>query len=439
MTYAPDFMEKLVSLAKRRGFVFPSAEIYGGVASVWDFGPLGALLKQNIRREWLQRFVLRRSDIVPIESAILTKPKVLQASGHVAGFTDPLVECTICHERYRADHPVPKAKDHEHQLTEAKQFNLMFKTHAGPVETDQNMVYLRPETAQGMFVNFKLVGEAMRLKPPFGIAQVGKAFRNEITPGNFIFRTREFEQGEIEFFVPEAEADQWFEVWVKEWQQFFADFGLSGDRVRTRQHEQDELAHYSKATSDIEYEFPFGWSELAGIANRTDFDLKQHIEHSGEDLSWFDEETKSRFVPYVIEPTMGIDRAALAFLVHGLSISDGSDGREAGETVLKLHPRLAPVSAAVFPLMKKDGLSELAEEVATTLRKADIGYIQYDASGSIGKRYRRHDEIGTPFCVTVDFDSKEKGTVTVRDRDTLQQETIKIDELVGYLTQRRAL
>ena len=434
--YPDGFMETLVSLAKRRGFVFPSGEIYGGVASVWDFGPLGALLKMNVRREWMKRFVFQRSDILPIESAILTKREVLQASGHEKGFTDPLVECTVCHERYRADHEVPAAKDHQHQLTEAKQFNLMFSTHAGPVESEKNLVYLRPETAQGMFVNFKLVQESMRQKPPFGIAQVGKSFRNEITPGNFIFRTREFEQGEIEFFVPPADANEWYEKWVGEWQQFFSNYGLSGERVRTRTHEQDELAHYSAGTKDIEYEFPFGWSELAGIANRTDFDLKQHIEHSGQDLSFFDEESKSRYVPFVIEPTLGIDRAALAFLVHALTISDGTDGREAGEVVLKLHPRLAPVTAAVFPLVKKDGLPEIANEVIDALRAANLGYIQYDASGSIGKRYRRHDEIGTPFCITVDGQSKEDQTVTVRHRDTLKQDRVKLDELVSYLTEQ---
>ena len=436
MNYPENFMETLVSLAKRRGFVFPSAEIYGGVASVWDFGPLGALLKMNVRREWMKRFVYQRNDILPIESAILTKREVLRASGHEGGFTDPLVECTICHERYRADHEVPAAKDHQHQLTEAKQFNLMFRTHAGPVESENNLVYLRPETAQGMFVNFKLVQESMRQKPPFGIAQVGKSFRNEITPGNFIFRTREFEQGEIEFFVPPADAGKWYEKWVGEWEKFFADFGLSGERVRTRTHEQEELAHYSAGTKDIEYEFPFGWSELAGIANRTDFDLKQHIEHSGQDLSFFDEETKSRFVPFVIEPTLGIDRAALAFLVHALTISDGTDGREAGEVVLKLDPRLAPVTAAVFPLVKKDGMPEIAQEVIDQLRAANIGYVQYDASGSIGKRYRRHDEIGTPFCITIDGQTKEDQTVTVRHRDTLKQDRIKIDELANYLKEQ---
>jgi len=432
-TYPDNFMDQLVSLAKRRGFVFPSAEIYGGVASVWDFGPLGTLLKTNVRREWMRRFVYERSDIVPIESAILTKRQVLQASGHEGGFTDPLVECTVCHERFRADHDVPAAKDHTHQLTEAKQFNLMFRTHAGPVESDANMVYLRPETAQGMFVNFKLVADSMRMRPPFGIAQIGKSFRNEITPGNFIFRTREFKQGEIEFFVPPADADLWFKTWVEHWQEFFGHYGLTGDRIHLRAHESSELAHYSTATSDIEYEFPFGWSELAGIANRTDFDLKQHMDHSKQDLRWFDEATGEHVTPYVIEPTLGIDRAALAFLVHAFHVSDGTDGREAGEMVLKLHPRLAPVTAAVFPLVKKDGLPEIAETVMAKLRAANLGYVQYDASGSIGKRYRRHDEIGTPFCITVDGDSKTNHTVTVRHRDTLKQDIVAIDELVTYL------
>lgn len=428
-------MDTLVSLAKRRGFVFPSAEIYGGLGAVYDYGPLGTLMKQNLRKLWMGRFVTSRPDIVPIESALLTNREVLVASGHEGGFTDPLVECRLCHERYRADHAIPKAKDHEHDLTEAKPFNLMFKTYAGPVEESANLVYLRPETAQGMFVNFKLISEAMRLRPPFGIAQNGKAFRNEITTGNFIFRLREFEQAEIEYFVPPAEADTYFSDWVDAWKQFFADVGLTGERVRLREHGADELAHYAKGATDIEYEFPFGWSELAGVANRTDFDLKQHIEHSTKDLSWFDEETKERMVPYVIEPTLGIDRLMLALLVHALHISDGTDGREAGEMVLKLHPKVAPVTAAVFPLVKKDGLPEIAQEIVETLRTSGIGYIQYDPSGSIGRRYRRQDEIGTPFCITIDGDSKTDGTVTVRHRDTLKQERVAKAELAAYLRQ----
>lgn len=431
--YPDNFMETLVSLCKRRGFIFPSAEIYGGLGGVYDFGPLGALMKQNLKRFWTERFVTSRGDIVPVESALLTRPEVLRASGHESGFSDPLVECTICHARFRADHEIPTAKDHEHVLTEAKQFNLMFKTHVGPAEETSNMVYLRPETAQGMFVNFKLIADAMRLKPPFGIAQIGKAFRNEITFGNFTFRVREFEQAEIEYFVPPMSADLLFADWVESWRKFFADLGLEGERIRLRQISREDLAHYASAATDVEYEFPFGWSELAGIANRTDFDLKQHIEHSGKDLSWFDEESKERMVPYVIEPTLGIDRLLLALLVHGLQISDGTDGREAGEMILRLHPRIAPVTVAVFPLVKKEGLPELAREVASQLRRAGIGYIQYDESGSIGRRYRRQDEIGTPFCITIDFDSKEDRMVTVRHRDTLKQERISIEDLVSAL------
>lgn len=433
MQYPENFMETLVSLCKRRGFVFPSSEIYGGLGAVWDYGPLGTLMKQNLRREWQRQFVLGRENIVPIESSILTKREVLVASGHEAGFSDPLAECRVCHERFRTDHPIPQGKDHEHDLTEAKPFNLMFKTHAGPVEESATMVYLRPETAQGMFVNFKLVADALRLKPPFGIAQIGKAFRNEITVGNFIFRLREFEQAEIEYFVPPADADTHFDQWVTAWEQFFAQYGLSGERVRLRKHGANELSHYSAGTTDIEYEFPFGWSELAGIANRTDYDLKQHAEHSGKDLHWFDEATKTKFLPYVIEPTLGIDRAILAFLVHALTISDGSDGREAGEMVLKLHPRLAPVTAAVFPLVKKDKLPAIAHEIVAELKQAGLGFIQYDETASIGRRYRRHDEIGTPFCITVDFDGLEDETVTVRHRDTLKQERVKRSELAAYL------
>ena len=432
--YSENFMETLVSLAKRRGFVFPSAEIYGGLAAVHDYGPLGALMKQNLRKLWLERFVQGRGDIVPIETSILTRREVLQASGHEAGFSDPLAECKICHQRFRTDHDIPVAKDHDHQLTEAKAFNLMFKTHAGPIEDAGNLVYLRPETAQGMFTNFKLTMEALRLKPPFGIAQIGKNFRNEITTGNFIFRMRELEIAELEYFVLPADAQRFNQEWVREWTNFFADLGLAGDRFRVRELAADERAHYAVSNTDFEYEFPFGWGEIAGVANRTDYDLQNHIKHSGEDLSWFDEETKTRIVPHVIEPTLGLDRLLMTLMVHGLTISDGTDGREVGEMVLKLHPRVAPVTAAVFPLVKKDGLAEIADEITNDLRAADIGYVQYDASGSIGKRYRRHDEIGTPFCITVDFQTKEDNTVTVRHRDTLQQDRIHRTELVSYLS-----
>ncbi len=433
MQYPENFMEQLVSLAKRRGFVFPSADIYGGLAAVWDYGPLGSLMKQNIRRAWLQRFVLSQPNIVPLEAAILTKREVLKASGHETGFSDPLVECTICHERFRADHPIPAGKGHEHRLTEAKQFNLMFKTHAGPVEESADLVYLRPETAQGMFVNFKLVAEALRLKPPFGIAQIGKAFRNEITVGNFIFRLRELEQAEMEYFVKPGTDEAIFDEWKDAMPAFFEALGVTTDRMRLYEHPKEKLSHYSKRTVDLEYEFPFGWGEVWGCANRTDFDLKQHMEHSGKDLRWFDEETKEKYVPYVIEPALGLDRALLMLLVDAFHVSDGTDGREAGESVLKLHPRIAPVTAAVFPLVKKERLPGIAHEIVSALREAGIGYVQYDESGSIGRRYRRQDEIGTPWCITVDFDSQSDQTVTLRHRDTLEQERISIADLPAKL------
>lgn len=436
--YSENFMEILVSLAKRRGFVFPSAEIYGGLGAVWDYGPLGALMKQNLRTLWLERFIYSRQDVIPIEASILTNRKVLQASGHEKGFSDSLVECRICHERFRSDHEIPQAKDHKHDLTKAKQFNIMFKTYAGPIENEGNLVYLRPETAQGMFTNFKLVADALRLHPPFGIAQIGKNFRNEITTGHFIFRLRELEIAELEYYVLPEDAARWNDVWVKEWQTFFADLGLSGDKVRIRILEADERAHYAASNMDFEYEFPFGWGEFAGVANRTDYDLKNHIEHSGKDLTWFNEEAKEKIIPYVIEPTLGLDRLLMALLVQGLMISDGTDGREAGEMVLKLHPRVAPITVAVFPLVKKEGLAELAGEIAMELRTSRIGYIQTDESGSIGRRYRRQDEIGTPFCVTVDFQTKEDGTVTIRQRDTLKQERVHRTELAVKLKESLA-
>lgn len=429
-------MDNLVSLAKRRGFVFPSSEIYGGLNAVWDYGPLGALMRNNIRREWMKRFVFERNDIVPIESSILTKREVLVASGHEAGFSDPLVECKICHERFRADHKIPTSKNHEHDLTKPKQFNMMFKTHIGPVEDKGNIVYLRPETAQGMFTNFKLVADSMRMKLPFGIAQIGKNFRNEITTGNFIFRLRELEIAEIEYFVKPNEADKYFELWSKEWLKFYADLGVEGERIRLKKIDKNEVAHYSAGTSDIEYNFPQGWSELAGIANRTDYDLKNHIKHSSKDLTWFDEETKEKITPYVIEPTLGIDRLFLVLLVHGFSESDGTDGRTKNEVTLKLHPKVAPVTVAVFPLVKKGGLAEKAQEIRNNLASSGIGFIQYDESGSIGRRYRRQDEIGTPWCVTVDFESLEDEAVTIRDRDTLKQERVKILDLTEYFKQK---
>ncbi len=451
-------MDKIVALCKRRGFIFPSSEIYGGVGSTYDFGHYGVLLKGNVKNEWWRAMVGQRDDIVALDSAILQHPRVWEASGHLAGFTDPLVDCKTCGQRFRADHlgELPcgrKPSKHpgetdECDLTEARDFNLMFETTIGPVKESGSVAYLRPETAQGIFINFKNVLQFSRKKPPFGIAQVGKSFRNEITPGNFIFRTREFEQMEMEFFAPPDEAQKWFEHWLAERMSWYTTLGLRPDHLRLRAHDPDELSHYSSGTSDVEYLFPIGWSELEGIANRGDFDLKQHAEFSGEKLEYFDPETKERYIPHVIEPAAGADRATLAFLVdaydeevvQSASAEDGSaeKGGKPPETrtVLRLHPRLAPVKVAVMPLVKKDGQPELAREIYEDLR----GRMQseYDEGGSIGKRYRRQDEIGTPWGVTVDHQSIEDGTVTLRDRDSLAQDRIEIEELPGELEKRLA-
>jgi len=423
-------MEEIVSLCKRRGFVFQSSEIYGGTGSVWDFGPMGVLLKNNIKALWWQAMVQERDDVVGLDSAILTKREVLQASGHEQGFSDPLVECKICHERFRADHQnviddhfkeKHKGDDVASNLTSAQEFNLMFKTFMGVIDNENNLAYLRPETAQGIFINYKQVMETSRLKLPFGIAQIGKSFRNEITPGNFIFRTREFEQMEMEYFVKPDEAEKHFEGWTASRLKWYQDLGINEKKLRLREHEQSELAHYANRAQDVEYEFPFGWSELEGIANRGDFDLKTHEKHSGKDLQYFDEVTREKFHPYVIEPAAGVDRATLAFIV------DSYQHREGGDVVLKLHPKLAPIKVAVFPLVNKDRLPQVAKDICTDLRK--LFMVQYDASGSVGRRYRRQDEIGTPWCVTVDFDSLEDNTVTVRDRDTMEQTRVKIIDL----------
>jgi glycyl-tRNA synthetase len=435
-------MDKVVALCKRRGFIFPSSEIYGGLGSTYDYGHYGVLLKTNVKNAWWQS-MLSRDDIVALDSAILQHPKVWEASGHVGGFTDPMVDCKTCGRRFRADHledlQCPQ-KPSKHpgegpdcELTEAREFNLMFETTVGPVKDSGSVAYLRPETAQGIFINFKNVLQFARKKPPFGIAQVGKSFRNEITPGNFIFRTREFEQMEMEFFVPPAEADQWYRYWIDERERWYTDLGLRPDHLMVRPHESDELSHYSSGTSDIEYLFPIGWSELEGIANRGNFDLTAHAEHSGEKLEYFDQGSGERYVPHVIEPAAGADRATLAFLV------DAYDEEEvAGETrtLLKLHPRLAPVKAAILPLVRKDGQPELAREVHAAL--SPLMQTEYDEGGSIGKRYRRQDEIGTPWCVTIDHESLENRTVTVRDRDSLAQERIAIDELPALLATRLA-
>jgi glycyl-tRNA synthetase len=434
-------MEKIVALCKRRGFIFPSSEIYGGVGSTYDFGHYGALLKGNVKAEWWRAMLQEREDVVALDSAILQHPRVWEASGHLAGFTDPLVDCKTCGQRFRADHlgDLPcgrKPSKHPGEtddcdLTEARDFNLMFETTIGPVKESGATAYLRPETAQGIFINFKNVLQFSRKKPPFGIAQVGKSFRNEITPGNFIFRTREFEQMEMEFFVPPGEAQRWFEHWLDERMHWYVELGLRPDHLRLRAHDSDELSHYSSGTSDVEYLFPIGWSELEGIANRGDFDLTQHAKFSGEKLEYFDPESKERYVPHVIEPAAGADRATLAFLV------DAYDEEEiAGETrtVLRFHPRIAPVKVAVMPLVKKDDQPELARTIYEDLR----GRMQaeYDEGGSIGKRYRRQDEIGTPWGVTVDHQSLDDGTVTLRDRDSLAQDRIEIEQLAGELEKR---
>ena len=434
-------MDKIVALCKRRGFIFPSSEIYGGIGSTYDYGHYGVLLKTNVKNAWWRAMLQERDDVVALDSAILQHPRVWEASGHVGGFTDPLVDCKTCGQRFRADHldqlecpqkPSRHPGEAEQcELTEARQFNLMFETTVGPVKDSGSIAYLRPETAQGIFINFKNVLQFSRKKPPFGIAQVGKSFRNEITPGNFIFRTREFEQMEMEFFVPPDDGERWYEFWKQARFDWYVELGIRPDQLRLREHEADELSHYSSGTADVEYLFPIGWSELEGIANRTDFDLKAHTEHSGQALEYFDGQTKERYVPHVIEPAAGADRATLAFLVDAYE-EELVEGEP--RTVLKLHPRLAPVKVAVLPLVKKDGQPEVAHEIRDALK----GRLQteYDEGGSIGKRYRRQDEIGTPFCVTVDHQTLEDRTVTVRDRDSLEQERLPIDGLAEALVER---
>ena len=434
-------MEKIVSLCKRRGFVFPSSEIYGGLGSTYDYGHYGVLLKQNVKGEWWRAMLQERDDIVALDAAILMHPRTWEASGHLAGFTDPLVDCRTCKLRFRADHleqsacgRKPSKKPGETpdcDLTDARDFNLMFETTLGPVKEDGTTVYLRPETAQGIFVNFKNYLQFSRKKPPFGIAQIGKSFRNEITPGNFVFRTREFEQMEMEYFVPPDEAPTWFEHWLEQRMSWYTGLGLRPDHLRLRAHAEDELSHYSSATSDVEYLFPIGWSELEGVANRGDFDLSRHAEFSGQKLEYVDTASGERYVPHVIEPAAGADRAALAFLVDAYDEEDvGGEPR----TVLRLHPRLAPVKVAVLPLVKKDGQPEVAAQIHRELRARMSA--EYDEGGAIGRRYRRQDEIGTPFGVTVDHQTLEDRTVTVRERDSLEQERVPIAELGDRLERR---
>ena len=439
-------MDKIVSLCKRRGFIFQSSEIYGGLGSTWDYGPAGAELKRNVKEAWWRSVVWERDDMVGLDAAILMHPKVWEASGHVEGFTDPLVECKACHQRFRADHlkdqTCPECGGTE--FTDSRMFNLMLKTFLGPVEDTAHAVYLRPETAQGIFVNFDNVLTSSRRKLPFGIAQIGKAFRNEITPGNFIFRTREFEQMEIEYFVKPGTDEEWHQQWRQDRLQWYVKLGVREENLRLRRHEKGELAHYAKECHDIEYRFPWGWAELEGIANRADFDLKAHSEHSGTHLTYYDEETKEHIVPYVIEPSGGVDRATLAFLIDAYDEVPDPGSREV-RTVLHLHPALAPVKVAVLPLSRNERLVPLAREVYELLRGRSSpgpgirGMVQYDDAQSIGRRYRRQDELGTPFCVTVDFDSLEDHAATIRDRDTMEQVRVPIAELAGELVKRLAL
>ncbi len=423
-------LDQIVNLCKRRGFVYPSSEIYGGFRSSYDYGPLGSLMLRNVKDAWVRAMVQQRDDVVLIDASILAPPQVWEASGHLSNFSDPLVDCTKCKQRFREDHledantcPNCKAVG---SFTAARAFNLMFKTYAGPIEGAGAEVYLRPETAQGMFLNFSNVLQTSRKKPPFGIAQVGKSFRNEITPGNFIFRTREFEQMEMEFFVPPAESLQWYEYWCAERLNWYINLGIPAEMLMMRPHAADELSHYSAGTSDIEFMFPWGWGELEGIAQRTDYDLKQHAAHSGQKLDYFDQATNERYVPYVIEPAAGATRAMAAFLLA--AYDEDVVGGES-RTVLRLHPRLSPYKIAVLPLSKKDTLTPLAREIFRTLSEDYM--VDYDETQAIGRRYRRQDEIGTPLCVTVDFDSLEDRAVTVRSRDTTEQVRVPIDQLLS--------
>lgn len=456
---ADNKMDNIVNLCKRRGIVFPSSEIYGGIGSTWDYGPIGVLLKNNVKSEWWKTVVQMRDDMAGLDAAILMHPDTWKASGHVDSFNDPMVDCKKCKKRFRADHLIESMQYDDDgiqlnlsqlaealrdkvcpecggELTPIRQFNLMFKTHMGPVEDSASVVYLRPETAQGIFVNFKNVLNSTRKKIPFGIAQIGKSFRNEITPGNFIFRTREFEQMEIEYFTRPDEADEWHEYWLQERFNWYLNLGINSDRLRLRPHGQDELAHYARACSDVEYLFPIGWSELEGIANRTDYDLKRHMEVSGKDLSYFDETTNERYVPYVIEPSGGVDRALLAFLCDAYEEISGGRGNAGAETevVLRLHPKLAPIKAAILPLSKKNQLPDIAKNLQNELRRWFM--VEYDDARSIGRRYRRQDEIGTPWCITVDFDTLEDQSVTIRDRDTMEQVRVSLDKVRNFLREK---
>ena len=453
-------MEKVVALCKNRGFIFPGSEIYGGLANSWDYGPLGVEFKNNVKKAWWKRFVQECKYNVGLDSAIIMNPEAWVASGHVGGFSDPLMDCRACKSRHRADKLIedyvaanglsdnPAGWSNEQMaqyiaekgiecpdcgakdFTDIRKFNLMFKTYQGVTEDSKSELYLRPETAQGIFVNFKNVARTTRKKMPFGVCQIGKSFRNEITPGNFTFRTREFEQMELEFFCKPGTDLEWFKFWKDYCAQFLYDLGMKPENLKLRDHDPDELSFYSKATTDFEYLFPFGWGELWGIADRTDYDLTQHANHSGESMEYFDAETNEKYIPYVVEPSLGADRVALAFLVE--AYDEETVGENDVRVVMHLHPALAPFKAAILPLSKK--LSDKAEDVRAELAKYFI--VDYDETGSIGKRYRRQDEIGTPFCITVDFDTETDGCVTVRDRDTMEQERVKISDLKAYLEEK---
>jgi glycyl-tRNA synthetase len=453
-----DRVESVVNLSKRRGFVYPSSEIYGGTRSAWDYGPLGVELKENIRRAWWQAVVRGRDDVVGIDSSVILAPQVWEASGHINAFVDPLTECKQCHRRFRADQLIEAFEERKGrapegglaevpcpncgtkgQFTEPRDFNGLLSTRIGPVQDEGSVHYLRPETAQGIFVNYANVQGTARMKPPFGIGQTGKSFRNEITPGNFIFRTREFEQMEMEFFVVPGTDEQWHEYWLTERWDWYVDLGIDPANLRFFEHPQEKLSHYSKRTVDIEYKFEFAgstWAELEGIANRTDFDLKTHSEHSGTDLSYFDQASGSRYVPYVIEPAAGLTRCVLAFLLDAYDEDEAPNAKGGIDkrTVLRFDPRLSPVKAAVLPLSRNADLSPVARDLAARLRRR--WNIEFDDAGAIGRRYRRQDEIGTPYCVTVDFDSLTDQAVTVRDRDTMSQERIGMDALVDWLAVR---
>jgi glycyl-tRNA synthetase len=422
-------MDKVLSLSRRRGFVFQSSDIYGGLGSTWDYGPLGVELKRHVKDAWWRSIILDRDDMVGLDAAILMHPKTWVASGHVENFTDPLVECKNCNRRFRSDDVVgERCPECLGSLTEPRRFNLMFKTFMGPAEDTAHEVYLRPETAQGIFVNFANVLNSTRRKLPFGIGQIGKAFRNEITPGNFTFRTREFEQMEVEYFVKPGTDEEWLQRWVQARFEWYVAYGIRRENLRLRRHAPDELAHYARDCYDIEYRFPWGWAELEGVANRTDYDLRQHSEASGQDLTYFDDETKERYFPYVIEPSGGVDRATLAFWLD--SYDEEPDGEDV-RVVLHLHRRLAPVTVATLPLSRNARLVPTAREVFARLRKHFTA--QYDDAQSIGRRYRRQDEIGTPYCVTVDFETLEDHRVTIRDRDTMHQARIPIAGLVSVI------